>query len=89
MPIGADELAQGMREGGWRRGIIPAKLAYGERGIPFGKGAFLVEPGQDVYFELNMVDGGSGRCVRVLAPEGVSEAGQRRLKSISCKIGAP
>ena len=43
----------------------------------------------DVYVELNMVDGGSGKCVRTLAPEGVSERGQRALKSISCELGKP
>ena len=41
------------------------------------------------YVELNMVDGGSGKCVRTLAPEGVSERGQRALKSISCELGKP
>ena len=42
-----------------------------------------------MYIELNMVDGGSGKCVRTLAPEGVSERGQRALKSISCELGKP
>ena len=37
----------------------------------------------------NMVDGGSGKCVRTLAPEGVTEVGRRRLKSISCELGKP
>lgn len=90
MLVGADEGAQGMREGGWRRLIIPARLAYGEAGLPFGtRGAYLVKPNEDVYFELNMVDGGSGKCMSVLAPDGVPEKGQRRLKSISCVRGAP
>ena len=48
-----------------------------------------VPPDEDVYFELNMVDAGSGKCLKVLAPDGVPEKGQRRLKSISCKVGAP
>ena len=63
---------------------------YGEQGLKFGKtDTYLVAPNQDVYFELNMVDGGSGKCVRTLAPEGVSERGQRALKSISCELGKP
>ena len=70
LPAGADEGAVGMREGGWRRLVIPAKLAYGEAGLPTGRGAYLINPNEDVYFELNMVDGGSGKCVRTLATEG-------------------
>lgn len=89
LPTGADEGAVGMREGGWRRLVIPAKLAYGEAGLPTGRGAYLINPNEDVYFELNMVDGGSGKCVRTLSPEGVTEVGRRRLKSISCELGKP
>ena len=61
----------------------------GEAGLPTGRGAYLINPNEDVYFELNMVDGGSGKCVRTLAPEGVSLRGQAAMKSISCELGKP
>jgi peptidylprolyl isomerase len=42
---GIDEGTQGMREGGWRRIIVPSKLAYGSTGLPRGtRGAYLVPP---------------------------------------------
>ncbi|KAL1510399.1 hypothetical protein AB1Y20_006708 [Prymnesium parvum] len=90
VPPGFDEGVLGMREGGWRRLVVPAQLAYGSAGLQFpGKRVMAVEPDTDVFYDINMVDGGSGKCDKVLRPPGVNEAGARRLKSISCELGKP
>jgi peptidylprolyl isomerase len=95
MPVGADEVMLGMKEGGWRRAIIPAKLAYGEEGLrQTGVGGaktnvFVVPPNTDVFFDLRLMDGGSGRCEELLHPPGVSEKVTGRLKSIGCVRGKP
>lgn len=47
---GFDEGVRYMRVGGQRRLIIPADLAYGDRGIPG-----LVPPGGSVIFDVNLV----------------------------------
>jgi peptidylprolyl isomerase len=88
---GADEVALGMREGGWRRAIIPAKLAYGEAGL-LREGStkvYVVPPNSDVYWDFLMVDAGSGKCEAILHPPGVSDKASLRLKSISCLRGVP
>ena len=94
MPAGADEGTIGMREGGWRRLIVPA--AYGDAGLrrskqgPGGrryvpaKAPLVVQPGAPAYFDLIMVDAGSGRCDRLLRPQGVSEKDARKIKSMTC-----
>ena len=93
IPAGADAGALGMKEKGWRRLIIPAALAYGSQGLVTSSGragvVYAVPPDTPVYFDLLMVDGGSGQCQEVLHPPGVSDEVSLRLKSISCKRGAP
>ena len=89
MPPGADEgvrAAGGMREGGWRRLVIPASEAYGDKGLrksgysPTGfkveaneRAGYAVKPGEDVYFDLRMIDGGA--CDAIFRPGGVEVRG--------------
>ena len=75
-----DEGVVGMREGGWRRLIVPD--AYGDDGLrkrnPLRGGAsytppkagFVVKPHAFAWVELIMVDGGSGRCIERLPEPG-------------------
>ena len=43
-----------------------------------------MKPGQHVFFDIRLVDGGSGRCEELLRPAGLSEEEQSRRKSLSC-----
>jgi hypothetical protein len=36
-----------------------------------------------------MIDAGTGKCAAILRPEGVTETGAKRLKSLSCVRNAP
>ena len=85
IPKGVDEAVAGMREGGWRRMAVPAEVGYGDRGLrktgrapaPGGyittrseKAGYAVRPGEPVYFDVRLIDGGSGRCTELLRPVG-------------------
>ena len=89
------EAALGMAEGGWRRMVIPPELAYGEAGLrkegPNGMptAVYAVPPNTPVYWDLRLVDGGSGKCEAILHPPGVTDRISQRLKSISCVRGLP
>ena len=93
IPAGIDEGVRGMREGGWRRCVVPN--AYGDAGLrrvqygPAGrttgaKAALVVQPNAPAYVDLIMLDAGSGRCARLLRPEGSSERERAKLKSLTC-----
>lgn len=71
IPAPVDAAVSGMREGGWRRLVVPD--AYGSAGLrkvsPVRgggrftppKAGYAVRPSAPAYFDLIMLDGGSGR----------------------------
>jgi len=88
MPVGADEAIVGMKEGGWRRMVIPAALAYGSEGLQLPNSKVLaVPPDTTVFFDVRMLP--AAMCEEILHPPGVSDLASQRLKSISCKRGVP
>lgn len=53
---GWDEMLLLMRVGDEVEVIIPAELAYGERGVPNRDGdGFLIPPGADLYFKMRLM----------------------------------
>ena len=45
---------------------------------------YVIAPGEAAYFDLIMLDGGSGRCEAMLRPPGLSEAEASKRKSMTC-----
>ena len=93
IPPGADEGTLGMREGGWRRLVIPNAYPTGLRRSQPVKGGgrtippfagYAITPGAFAWFDLVLVDGGSGRCEDVLRPLSMPESQALKLRSISC-----
>lgn len=63
---GLDVGIRGMREGGWRRLVVPAGVGYGEKGLPMNKiSRKAVAPGATLFVDVHLVDGGSGRCDKI------------------------
>ena len=94
LPAAVDEGLKGMAEGGWRRIVIPD--GYGDAGLrriskaPNGgryvgaKAPYVMQPHEPAYIDLVLVDGGSGRCEKILRPAGVSSKDARKIKSLTC-----
>ena len=93
MPAPIDAGVAGMREGGWRRIVVPD--AFGDAGLRKvsrgpqgryvgGKAPYVVQPHARAFVDLIMLDGGSGRCASLLRPPGVSELEARKLRSLTC-----
>ena len=59
----------GMKEGGWRRLIVPAALAYRDAGLPASETAsrMSVPPNTPIYVDVHMMDAGSGKCDRLIS----------------------
>jgi peptidylprolyl isomerase len=86
---GIDEGMRGMREGEWRRLVVPASLAYGEVGLAKGsRGALAVQPNEDVYVDLLLCD--TAACDAALRQPGAKRpalefAHDGTAKSVTCK----
>jgi len=60
---GLDIGIKGMREGGWRRLVVPPALGFGKNGYPYNpQSSKSVPPGSTLYVDVRLVDAGSGRC---------------------------
>ena len=79
---------------GWRRVVVPGDLSFtdGLRKINRGptgrytgaKAPYVIQPRSPTYWDMILVDGGSGRCEKLLRPPGVSERDAKKLKSLTC-----
>jgi len=79
---GIDAGIEGMREGGWRRLIIPSSQGYADAGLSARatKSRLAVPPGATLYVDIHLMDAGSGKCDAII---GESE----RLHSMTCIRG--
>lgn len=48
------------------------------------KAPYVIQPHAPCYVDLLLLDGGSGRCAKLLRPDGVSEREVRKLRSLTC-----
>jgi peptidylprolyl isomerase len=86
---GIDEGMRGMREGEWRRLVVPSQLAYGEAGLAKGsKGALAVQPNEDVYVDVLLFD--TAACDAAVRQPGKNRpalefAHDGTAKSVTCK----
>ena len=82
-----------MREGEWRRLIVPPSLAYGESGLRKGtRGALVVQANEPVYVDLLMMS--TAECDALLRLPGAKVAApdfahDGKQKSLLCKRGKP
>jgi len=93
IPPLVDESMAGMREGGWRRLVVPNaypeglkrinRLQGGARYTP-PKAGYVVKPGAFAFFDIILMDGGSGRCDTLLNPPNESEEARSRLRTMNC-----
>ena len=51
------------------------------------KAGFTIKPGGTAYFDLVLMDGGSGRCDELLRPKGMSEEEAEGQRSNFCLPG--
>ena len=93
IPNGIDAGIMGMREGGWRRLVVPNAFDAGIRRINYGptgryvgaKAPYVLRPGATAFVDVILVDGGSGRCDSILRPAGMSEKDANKRRSLLCE----
>ena len=94
IPAGVDDAILGMREGGWRRLVVPnaygtvglrrsTPVPGGGRSVPPAAG-YVIKPGAFAWFDVILVDAGTGRCEGVLDPLGMPAERARKLRSLTC-----
>ena len=62
----------------------PGKRGPGGNRYSGAKSPYVVQPNAPAYFDLIMVDAGSGRCEKILRPPGVSEKDASKIRSMTC-----
>ena len=73
---GLDAGVRTMKEGGWRRLVVPAALAFGDAGLKPAATASrkAVPPGASLFVDVRLLDAGSGRCDDLIRVKGVKSA---------------